>query len=100
MGYGDKYPVTQGGRIVGLSLMIVGIALFSVVTGTLAQWFVRSNAEKAAKNEEKVETGAEKLEQIKQLLQSQSRIYQECIERFEARIAELETQLKDHNAQK
>lgn len=40
VGYGDHYPITTGGRIAGVGLMIGGIALLGVVTAALASWFV------------------------------------------------------------
>ena len=36
VGYGDRYPVTVGGRFVGSATLIVGIGLFSTITGFLA----------------------------------------------------------------
>jgi voltage-gated potassium channel len=42
VGYGDQYPVTAIGRLVGFGLMIGGIALLSTVTATLASWLVES----------------------------------------------------------
>lgn len=39
VGYGDYYPVTQGGRLVAWVLFINGVAVISVVTGSLAQFF-------------------------------------------------------------
>jgi voltage-gated potassium channel len=42
VGYGDEYPVTTAGRVIGVFVMIVGVGLFSVLTSFLAQWFVRS----------------------------------------------------------
>lgn len=36
VGYGDKYPVTAAGRIIGSVLLAVGIGLFSTITGFLA----------------------------------------------------------------
>jgi Ion transport protein len=50
VGYGDKYPVTNPGRIVGVLIMIVGVGLFGVLTGFLANTFL-SPAEN--KSEEK-----------------------------------------------
>ena len=38
--YGDTYPVTTSGRVVGALLMITGVALLGVVTATLASWLV------------------------------------------------------------
>lgn len=42
VGYGDLYPITTEGRIVAGSLMVGGIALLGVITGTFATWFVGS----------------------------------------------------------
>jgi voltage-gated potassium channel len=40
VGYGDRYPVTTEGRLVAALLMIGGIALLGVITGTIASWLV------------------------------------------------------------
>lgn len=40
VGYGDKFPVTTEGRIVGVILMIVGGGLFATMSGFFASWFV------------------------------------------------------------
>lgn len=38
VGFGDRYPVTQEGRVVGSLLIFVGIALFSTLTALIASW--------------------------------------------------------------
>ena len=42
VGYGDRYPVTAGGRFVGVGLMIAGIAVLGTVTATIASWLVET----------------------------------------------------------
>lgn len=42
VGYGDTYPVTNGGRVLGAVVMLVGVGLFGVVTGFLANKFLPS----------------------------------------------------------
>jgi voltage-gated potassium channel len=42
VGYGDHYPVTGIGRLVGFGLMVGGIALLGTVTATLASWLVET----------------------------------------------------------
>jgi voltage-gated potassium channel len=40
VGYGDRYPVTPEGRIIGTFLLMSGIGLFSVLTGFIANVFL------------------------------------------------------------
>ena len=41
VGYGDRFPTTGEGRVVGVLLMLGGIALLGVVTASIAAWFVK-----------------------------------------------------------
>lgn len=41
VGYGDRFPTTGEGRLVGVLLMVGGIALLGVITASIAAWFVR-----------------------------------------------------------
>ena len=40
VGYGDRYPVTPEGRMLGSLLMIVGVGLFGTLSGFVASWFL------------------------------------------------------------
>jgi voltage-gated potassium channel len=40
VGYGDRYPTTPTGRLIGVVLMIVGIATVGAVTASIAAWMV------------------------------------------------------------
>jgi len=50
VGYGDEYPVTNSGRIVGVLLMTIGVGLFGVITGYLANAFLKPKS--AEQNEQ------------------------------------------------
>ena len=42
VGYGDKFPVTTEGRIVGMILMTAGVGLFGTFTGFISSWFLNT----------------------------------------------------------
>ena len=48
VGYGDQYPVTTGGRISGLIMLTVGVALFATFSGFLATTFLSPRKPKPA----------------------------------------------------
>ena len=41
IGYGDEVPVTTEGRTIAVALMLLGIALFAVLTAHIAAYYVR-----------------------------------------------------------
>ena len=45
VGYGDTYPVSPQGRIVGTALMIMGVALLGTITASIASNFNSTDAE-------------------------------------------------------
>ena len=48
VGYGDVFPVTAAGRIVGVVTMAVGISAFAVVTAKVAEFLVRTSPSETA----------------------------------------------------
>jgi voltage-gated potassium channel len=45
VGYGDRFPVSAGGRSVAVVLMLVGIGLIGVLTATVASFFLQEHAD-------------------------------------------------------
>ncbi len=45
VGYGDRFPVTVGGRAVAVILMLVGIGLIGTLTATVASFFVQEHTD-------------------------------------------------------
>lgn len=47
VGYGDKYPITDAGRMVAVVLMIAGVGLFATFTAYLSNFFLESAHKKS-----------------------------------------------------
>jgi voltage-gated potassium channel len=54
VGYGDRFPITEGGRVVAVILMLVGIGLIGVLTATVASVFIKEHTDA---NKEEIKKG-------------------------------------------
>jgi voltage-gated potassium channel len=70
VGYGDRYPVTSAGRGIGILMMVMGVSVFSVLTGYLALSFQNRRAQK---QEESINQLRNELREIKELLERETR---------------------------
>lgn len=68
VGYGDKFPVTVPGRVVGAFLMIAGVGLFGTFTAYIASFFVKSDQKEEKARDEVL------LSEVKELRQQLDRI--------------------------
>jgi voltage-gated potassium channel len=59
VGYGDRFPVTPEGRIVGGMTMLLGIGVFAVFTGYLAGAFLGGRPSEPGRSPEQDETAAQ-----------------------------------------
>lgn len=50
VGYGDQFPVTNAGRLIGILIIVVGVGVFGTFTGYLANLFLGPS--KSAESEE------------------------------------------------
>jgi voltage-gated potassium channel len=65
VGYGDRFPVTAGGRGVAILLMVTGIALFGVLAASLSSYFMGQKQEDLG---ERLTDVSNRLERIERLL--------------------------------
>jgi voltage-gated potassium channel len=80
VGYGDVFPETAMGRFVGATIMLIGIGLLALVTGAVAEQFVKHDAadiEENVKQEQREAAGVE----------DQLRAVNERLDRIEALIS-------------
>ena len=68
VGYGDQYPVTTGGRILGAVIIVIGVGIFGTFTGYLANLFL---APKPPKEEVEVLETHERVAHLRELMAQQ-----------------------------
>jgi len=91
VGYGDEYPVTTVGRVIGAMVMVIGVGLVGTLSGYLANAFLAPRRAKRIIQAETAETGTKaRLAELRALLDEQQRV----TETIHTRLAELE-QLAD-----
>ena len=83
VGYGDQYPVTNAGRIVGTVIIVVGVGIFGTLTGYLANLFL-TPAKSSKPEDAPVDVLGDRLTALKELNAKQ----QAAIAELEALIAE------------
>jgi voltage-gated potassium channel len=90
VGYGDQYPVTDAGRMVGTLLLFAGVGLFSVLTGFIANAFLAPRPGRVRRIREAL-TGTEaQIADLRDLLIEQDRRAAE----IRVRLDELERSLR------
>jgi voltage-gated potassium channel len=85
VGYGDQYPVTNLGRIVGAMIIVVGVGIFGTFTGYLANLFLSPSKKKPPEQTALADPQA-KLEQLKALMSQQ----QQAVDGIERLLSEQE----------
>lgn len=64
VGYGDIHPVTAGGQIIAIALMVSGITVFGLLTANLAAWFTQGRDDDAAEKIEELTAAVERLTSV------------------------------------
>ena len=65
VGYGDQYPVTDAGRMMGTGIIIVGVGIFGTFTGYLANFFLSPKKREPAPPVDAVETSTATIEGLR-----------------------------------
>lgn len=96
VGYGDEYPVTGRGRLIGVFMIIVGVALFSTITSYLASKFTDRGAQ--IERQQQLEVATRNEQRLEELLRRMIALEEKIAERDglpAPEIEELEDSLGD-----
>ena len=77
VGYGDQYPVTNPGRLLGTLIIVVGVGIFGTLTGYLANLFLSPSRRK---KEAQPDDMAARLQELKELAAKQQQAIAELEE--------------------
>ena len=77
VGYGDQFPVTNPGRLLGTFIIVVGVGIFGTLTGYLANLFLAPRKRQAPDKEPDL---TRRLEEIKELAAKQAQAISELEE--------------------
>ena len=89
VGYGDHYPVTNTGRLVGIMVMTMGVGLFGTLAGFIANKLLSPDTVGAGENSNAQRVEKSDLFEIRDALTNQSRQNAE----LQARLERIEQQL-------
>jgi len=66
VGYGDEFPLTTGGRLAAMALMLVGVGFIAILTGAIAERFLAGEIEDVVEGvEETAATEGELLAELR-----------------------------------
>ena len=88
VGYGDQFPVSPAGRLVGVLLLFAGVALFSVLTGFIANVFL-TPTHRRSRRAAKADSPEALLDELRHLVLQQ----EDAAAATRARLDDLERQL-------
>jgi voltage-gated potassium channel len=84
VGYGDRFPVTTAGRLIGIGMLTAGVGLFGVLSGYLANVFLRPRSQPQEQPSAGPAESTSTLTEIRRLLEEQERISAELRSRLAA----------------
>lgn len=93
VGYGDFYPTTERGRIIGLLVIFSGVGLFAVLTGFLADWFRRPR-QFGRRLRMKTNDKYEAVSEMRRLLDMEQQAHQQRISELQEQLDEIEAALR------
>ena len=65
VGYGDQYPVTGAGRILGSGIIVIGVGIFGTFTGYLANFFLAPRKKEPAPSVDAADTSTATVEALR-----------------------------------